>query len=165
MTCKQCLSKGITAKRNIKKMEEMSPIEKSSHHNEIVKNNQLNDALEDVRNQNVETTWNDFKKTIPSNIRLNFINRYKTILQSPEEFSSKDVNKLVILIGKWQHDEENCTDTLLLNLESMLIAYIKQAKPDAKYKAIDPKRLNTFNTLKQYLEESPESFLNILTKI
>jgi hypothetical protein len=165
ITCKQCLSKGITAKRNIKKMEEMSPIEKSAHHNEIVKNNQLNDALEDVRNQNVETTWNDFKKTIPSNIRLNFINRYKTILQSPEEFTSKDVNKLVILIGKWQHDEENCTDTLLLNLESMLIAYIKQAKPDAKYKPIDPKRLNTFNTLKQYLEESPESFLNILTKI
>lgn len=164
LTCKACLGKGITSKRFLKEEVDLKPIEQSSKHAELVKSNKLNEAIDNLKNNTAQTTWETFKLSIPKNIKLNFLNRFSKMVIPIEKINESDIDKLVIMLGKWEHDNENCSDILKLNLEHLLSTYLNSVKVK-NYKAINPSKMETFTSIKEYLKESPESFLNINTKI
>jgi hypothetical protein len=82
-----------------------------------------------------------------------------------KQISEYDLDKLIVLLGKYQHDYENMSKQLLLNMEHMIVEYINNDKDKKKYAPIDPSKFEDFETLKQYFISSPNSFLSILTDI
>lgn len=169
ITCKTCLGKGITSKRHLTSQTDIKPIEESEdeEHKKIVKTNNLNNAIEKLKANKSGTMWNQFEESIPNGVSMSFIKRYSNTLVPMNDSSDYTVNKIITLLGKYQHDYENMNKTLLLNMEHMIAEYIAEHKKDGniKYKAIDPKNFSDFTTLKKYFLDSPESFLSIQTNL
>lgn len=164
ITCQTCVGKGITSKRFITKDVNLQPIENSKNekHIEILKNNDAHKAIEKLKINQNDTLWQKFKKSIP--IKLNFINRYSKMSVPKKEMNDYELNKLIVLLGKYQHDYENMSKQLLLNMEHMIAEYINNSDKKS-YAAIDSSKFGDFETLKKYFTSSPNSFLSILTDI
>jgi hypothetical protein len=165
ITCQNCLGKGITSKRHIAKDVNLEPIENSKNekHIEILKNNDMQKSIEKLKMNQNETLWEKFKKSVP--IKINFINRYSKMNVPKKNMSEYDLDKLVVLLGKYQHDYENMSKQLLLNMEHMIAEYINNNNVKKNYAPIDSKKFEDFETLKKYFISSPNSFLSILTDI